>query len=302
MSVSEGPLEKPPRVKSGIYSDGHPLDTVHYLESKLILKPDRFVAPATFHDFGKLVRGAAETLDIDFSIEGFNDLGPRIREVVFVDTKDFSLYNNAFILRRRIVYEDGFPVGNPEIVFKFRHPDLQTAAEMDVRPNILGEYLIKFKTEALPLKNKIGGYRLLYSHNVQFELLREMHRASMPELAELFPALSRLKRSTKRVDLVNHTIVEEVLQDLGVLDFGKGVTAKANAMLWRQRGDHKLLIGEFAFECKFKRFDDLHEKALERVRRFFILLQETANDWISLGTTKTGIVYCLKGNPPQSHE
>jgi len=154
----------------------------------------------------------------------------------------------------------------------------------------------------LPLKEKLGGYRLLYSHNVEFELQGEMQRTSMANLAEFFPALSKLKKSAKKVDLVNHTIVEEVLQDLGVLDFGKGVTAKSNAALWRERGDHKLLIGEFAFECKFKRRDDLHEKALKKVKRFFILLQDVAGDWISLGTTKTGIVYRLKGNPPQSHE
>ena len=302
MAGQDAQLEQAGRVKPGTYSDGHPLDAVHYLESKIILKPDRFVAPPTFRDFGKLVRQAAEKLDIDFSIADFKELRPRIREVIFLDTKDFSLYNNSFILRRRITYKDGFPVGNPEIVFKFRHPDLQTAAEMDVRPNILSDYEVKFKTEALPLKDKLGGCRLLYSHNVQFELQQDMHSTSIAALAEFFPALSILKKSAKKVALVNHTIVEEVLQDLGVLDFGKGVTAKSNAALWRERGDHKLLIGEFAFECKFKRFDDLHEKALDRVRRFFILLQEIAGDWISLGTTKTGIVYRLKGNPPQSHE
>jgi hypothetical protein len=302
MAKKEGQIPKTPQVKPGAYSDGHPLDTVHYLESKLILKPDRFVAPPTFRDFGKLVRKAAEKLDIGYSTSGFKNLRPRIREVIFLDTKDFSLYNNSFILRRRIAYVDGFPVGNPEIVFKFRHPDLQTAAEMDVRPNIMGEYLIKFKAEALPLKDKLGGSRLLYSHNVEFELQREMHSTSIAALAEFFPALSKLKKSSKKVDLVNHTIVEEVLQDLGILDFGKGVTAKANAALWRERGDHKLLIGEFAFECKFKRREDLVDKSLEKVRRFFLLLQEIAKDWISLGTTKTGIVYRLKGNPPQSHE
>jgi hypothetical protein len=302
MAGQDAQLEQAGRVKPGTYSDGHPLDAVHYLESKIILKPDRFVAPPTFRDFGKLVRQAAEKLDIDFSIADFKELRPRIREVIFLDTKDFSLYNNSFILRRRITYKDGFPVGNPEIVFKFRHPDLQTAAEMDVRPNILSDYEVKFKTEALPLKDKLGGCRLLYSHNVQFELQQDMHSTSIAALAEFFPALSILKKSAKKVALVNHTIVEEVLQDLGVLDFGKGVTAKSNAALWRERGDHKLLIGEFAFECKFKKFDDLHEKALDRVRRFFILLQEIAGDWISLGTTKTGIVYRLKGNPPQSHE
>ncbi len=36
--------------------------------------------------------------------------------------------------------------------------------------------------------------------------------------------------------------------------------------------------------------------------QFFITLQQDVKDWISLGTTKTGMVYRLKGNPPQSHE
>jgi hypothetical protein len=40
--------------------------------------------------------------------------------------------------RWRISYVDGFPVGDPEIVFKFRHPDEQQATAMDVRPKIAG--------------------------------------------------------------------------------------------------------------------------------------------------------------------
>jgi hypothetical protein len=94
---------------------------------------------------------------------------------MFLDTADFRLYNHAFILRRRIRYIDGFPAGDPEIVFKFRHPDVQKAAELDVRPNIAGNYRIKFKAETLPLKDQVGGYRNLFSHNAQFGL------SQMPE-------------------------------------------------------------------------------------------------------------------------
>ena len=36
--------------------------------------------------------------------------------------------------------------------------------------------------------------------------------------------------------------------------------------------------------------------------QFYITLQQDVQDWISLGTTKTGMVYRLKGNAPQSHE
>src|SRR6516162_534235 len=122
---------------------------------------------------------------------------PRFEKCSFLDTSDFRLYNHAFILRRRIRYQDGFPTGDPEIVFKFRHPDLQTAADLDVRPNIAGNYRIKFKAEALPLKDQVGGYRMLFSHNSQFPLsqMPEGDQASMTLLARIFPALAPLKTS-----------------------------------------------------------------------------------------------------------
>jgi hypothetical protein len=41
---------------------------------------------------------------------------------------------------------------------------------------------------------------------------------------------------------------------------------------------------------------------MDRCRQFFIGLQQSGRDWLSLGTTKTGLVYRLKGNPPRSHE
>jgi len=291
-------------LKQGQYSDGSPLDEVHYLECKLILKPDRFTAAKVFFDYGKLVARTAKEFGIGSITKGVV-LKPKIREALFLDTADFRLYNHAFILRRRIIYEDGFPTGEPEIVFKFRHPDMQRAAELDVRPNIAGSYRIKFKAEALPLKDQVGGYRLLFSHNVQFPLSQtaEGDRTSMRTLVRAFPALAALKISgTGRVELVNQTIVEEVLQDLGVLDFGKGVTADSNIAIWRERGTHHPLCGEFAFQAKFKQQDELHEKAMDRCRQFFIALQRSGRDWLSLGTTKTGLVYRLKDNPPQSHE
>ena len=294
-----------PDLHQGKYSDGHPLDDVHYLECKIILKPDRFTSRQGFVDFAKLARRAAEKADVDLSTDHLDGQRPEIREVVFLDTADFRLYNNAFILRRRISYEDGFPVGDPEVVFKFRHPDMQKAAELDVRPRIPGVHRIKFKAETLPLKDKVGGMRVLYSHNVEFGMsqLKESDRAALSALVRLFPCLAPLKGSGgDMVELVNQTIVEEVLLDLGKLDFGKGVTAKSNAALWRQRGDHMPLVGEYAFQAKFDRRDELHPKVQRRCEDFFIGLQNIAHDWVSVGTTKTGVVYRLKGNPPQAHE
>jgi hypothetical protein len=293
-----------PDLKQGHYSDGGPLDDVQYIECKLILKPDRFTAAKVFFQYGKLVAQTAKEFGIGFIDKGVV-LKPQIREVLFLDTADFRLYNHAFILRRRSAYENGFPVEDPEIVLKFRHPDMQKAAELDVRPNISGNYRIKFKAEALPLKDRVGGYRLLFSHNAQFPLSQvpESDNTSMAALARALPALAPLKISdADKVELVNQTIVEEVLQDLGTLDFGKGVTADSNIAIWRERGTHHPMCGEFAFQAKFKRRDELHQKAMDRCRQFFIALQQSGRDWLYLGTTKTGLVYRLKGNPPQSHE
>jgi hypothetical protein len=294
-----------PELAPRSYSDGHPLDEVRYLECKIILKPDRFTSPKSFLDFAKLVRPVADAADVGVSTSHLAGQRPQIREVVFLDTADFRLYNHAFILRRRVAYEDGFPVGEPEVVFKFRHPELQTAAALDVRPKIPGMYRIKFKAEALPLRDRIGGFRLLFSHNAEFELsqLHERDRGSLATYVHLFPCLAPLRRSRgDRIDLVNQTIVEEVQVDLGKLDFGKGVIAKSDAALWRQRGDHRPLVGEYSFQARFERGNELHDRVRQRLETFFVSLQKAARAWISLGTTKTGIVYHLKGNRPQSHE
>ncbi len=289
----------------GTYTDGHPLDSVQYMEAKIILKPDRFVSVDSFRDFGKLVQRTAKNLKVGFITDPKVGRRPDIREIVFMDTPDFRLYNNAFILRRRVTYVDGFPVGDPEVVFKFRHQDEMTAAKVDVRPNIAGKYQIKFKAEALPLKDSVGGFRILYSHNCQFGLsqMHEGDKFGMWGLAHVFPSLAVLKKSEdEEVKLVNESIVEEVLLELGDLDFGKGVEGHCNVALWRSRGDHAPLVGEFAYQLKFTRGDEGHDKPKRLSEQFFISLQQDVKDWVSLGTTKTGMVYRLKGNAPQSHE
>src|SRR5271168_1602261 len=161
-TASKGPGTAAAAVVAGD-ADGTPLDRVQYLEAKLILKPDRFTSVQSFRDFGKIVQRKAKKVGIGFIEDREAGLRPEVREIIFGDTPDFRLYNNAFILRRRISYVDGFPVGDPEIVFKFRHPDEQKASALDVRPKIAGKYQIKFKAEVLPLKDQVGGYRILYS-------------------------------------------------------------------------------------------------------------------------------------------
>src|SRR5262245_59328061 len=99
-------MQKSLAIRQGKYSDGHPLDDVHYLECKIILKPDRFTSLKSFLEFAKPMRHAADETEVGLSTAHLAGQTPHIREVVFLDTNDFRLYKNAFILRRRICYED----------------------------------------------------------------------------------------------------------------------------------------------------------------------------------------------------
>jgi len=286
-------------------ADARALDRVQYLEAKLILKPDRFTSVKAFRDFRKIVRKTAKEAGAKFTQAKKRDMELHVREVVFLDTSDYALYSNAFILRRRITYVDGFPSGDPEIVLKFRHTDEETAAGVDVHPRIAGKYQIKFKAEILPLKDRVGGYRILYSHNCQFGLSQclDEDKASIKTLDKVFPALTALNRaSEERVKLVNEGIVEEVLLPLGTLDFGKGLVAKCDISLWRTRGEHMPLVGEFAFQAKFDSKEQVAQKQRDRAAKFYISLQHELEEWLALGVTKTAMVYRLKASGMNAHE
>jgi hypothetical protein len=299
------PRRHVPEITSGVYRDGHPLHQLGYLQVKLILRGSCFTSSHDLRNFSRFVAQAAHKTGVGFDSSGADTASPRIREVLFLDTPDFLLYRNAFILRRRFEYEDGFLVGDPEIVFKYRHPNLQKAADVDVRPQMAGDYRVKFKAQALPLKRRLGGFRMLFSHNIQFPLsaVRQVDRRSMATVLEVLPALRVLKPpKSGRIELVNNAAVEEILVTLGHLRFGKHAGAKASVSLWRTRGDLQQLVGEFSFQLRLRQSGQLPDKVVRRCEKFFVELQRGTSKWIAPGTTKTGTVYGLTAHAPRSHE
>ena len=76
-------------------------------------------------------------------------------------------------------------------------------------------------------------------------VMSSLGHMSLPELTQIFPALSVIASDdgADDVSLVNQTIVEELLQDICLLDFGHHTAATANLGLWRSRGDHHAFAG-----------------------------------------------------------
>jgi hypothetical protein len=294
-------MAKSPKAASSPVSDGHPSDSVQYREYKLILRPDRFTSPEGLHEFGKLVRSAAKKEGVGVArtqAAGENLL----REIVFYDTPAFDLYEGAFILRQRAQHRDGWPVGDSELTLKFRHPELDAAAKIDVRPATEHAFRIKFKEEVLPPTGRAAGMRSLYSHNVVLTLPPDHLQKDVERAARVFPTLRDLLARAKPLEVVQRARITEVLDEVGVLDFGHGLTAKATVALWRTGVVGPSLVGELAYQCKFQRDEDVHVKARKRADALYARLQSAARDWLALGVTKTRVVYGLGKTAPRHHE
>ncbi len=266
------------------------MDDIHYLEYKILLRAERFFDPHQFEVYWKKITHIAADLGVGV-VTNKDAFKRHVREVLFYDTPDYQLYRNAFILRRRTFYTDGWPDPAHELTFKFRHKDLATAAAIDVTPHLSGKAEIKFKEELLPLRTGLGGMRSLFSHNCVLLTPGLVLDEGLDRVAGVFPALSQVCAVHQPVSLVNNLAVEEVEVDVGHFDFGHGMAAKATIAVWRDRKTETSLVGEFAFQAKFDRYDDLHRKSKHRAETFFIELQNQAPEWVQLGTTKTALVY-----------
>jgi hypothetical protein len=276
------------------------MDDIHYREYKVLLQPNQFSDPSRFEEYWHALCRIAETCGVGAATNK-NAFHRLIREVLFYDTNRFDLYKNAFILRKRTFYVNGWPAPDHELTVKFRHPDRDAANAVDVTPHLVGHGDIKFKEEILPLKNELGGMRSLYSHNCVLTSPNIMLNQGLEDITRIFPAMNGIDVAPKtRIELVNNVAVEELQVDAGAFDFGHGYEAKATIALWRNRASEISLVGEFAYQAKFRNYDDIHRKAMGCSEDFFRAVQTQASAWVLIGTTKTAVIYGL-GTTPVSH-
>jgi hypothetical protein len=268
-------------------------DVVHYREYKILLQADRFTSKRCFLEFWEDASKTLKKLGLKVDVDK-HAFDSQVREVLFYDTPQFDLYNHHFILRKRTFYDQGWPRQDHELTFKFRDPELEAAAAVDVRPQLGGHEEIKFKEEILLARDRLGSMRTVYSHGcVLISPEIELERG-IEDIARAFPTLKRIKAAPKaKLELVNNIAVEEVQNTIGMIHFHHHFKGKATIAIWRNRGLEKSLSGEFAFQCKFDRLQDVDKEALELSEEFYKKVQLDCAEWIMLGTTKTAMVYGL---------
>ena len=277
-------------------------DVVHYREYKILLQPDRFTSKHGFDEFWRQASHTLKKLNLKVDIED-HAFDSQVREVLFYDTPEFDLYNNHFILRKRTFYDQGWPRPDHELTFKYRAPELEAAAAVDVRPQLGGYQQIKFKEELLLERDHLGGMRSVYSHGcVLISPNIELDRG-IDDIARAFPTLKKMDISPRtKMMLVNSVAVEEVQNTIGMIHFGHHFKGKTTIAIWRHRALEKSLSGEFAFQCKFERLDEVNRESLELSEEFYKRVQLDCAEWVKLGTTKTAMVYGLGSAPVNNHE
>ena len=126
---------------------------------------------------------------------------------------------------------------------------------------------------------------------------------SFESITQVFPALLQTGAKTKTLlSIVDGAAIEEILVNFDETDFGSKVTAKAMLAIWRNRMAQEHLVGEYSYQIKFSGLDGFHGKPRELSEAFFLRLQEDAQDWLHIGTTKTAMVYGLGKTPVTNTE
>ena len=279
----------------------HP-DVIQYCEYKLLLSADHFSRTQQFHKFWKITRRVAKSLDIEIAKRG-KEMETHLREVIFFDTPKFRLYNNGFILRRRTFYRQGLPQPEHELTLKFRHGDFDQAVAVDVRPLLPCINVVKFKEEILLPYDKLDGMRTIYSHGCELDTHNTIMTQSFEAICQVFPALQRTGAKAKTaLSVVNGVAIEEILVNLGELNFGGKLAAKASLAIWRNRMTQEHFIGEYSYQIKFPSPDMFRGKPRELADQFYLGVQSEAAEWIQPGTTKTAMIYRMGKTPVANRE
>ena len=137
---------------------------------------------------------------MDFIPDAEAGLRPNIREILFLDTTRLPLVPTmpSFFADGSLTWTVSLWVTQrsfSNIVIRMRRC---SSGGRCFAQRYLEKYRIKFKAEALPLKDRIPRLlpRVLYSHNCVFGLsqVHDADRTSMRTLVRIFPALGILKR------------------------------------------------------------------------------------------------------------
>jgi hypothetical protein len=265
------------------------------MEFKMLLSPEFFDSEKQgVSEFWELVHRTAkhQGLDVEDS-----SLDPSTRYIAYLDTPDFALNRQGYILRMR--QNDSIDLirgqcDKVELVLKFRSPDRELSASKDVSAAEGLEEKSKFEKDVVSGKDSL---RDIFSKSSKIEV-QGCPGETLGDYAELYPPLEKLGiSSSTSVSEVNDRRVKESLFKPGTLKLADGVKSTASIVLWSDQdpapGEQEPFIAEFCFN--FSADEDVKPgqmvQAESAARSFMAALRRNASAWAYEGGTKTELIY-----------
>jgi hypothetical protein len=208
---------------------------------------------------------------------------PKRRQVVFLDTPDFSIYLNGLIFRQRTDLD----LKLTEYTLKSRSPDRYLAGSANIQPNDEHESEIKLEEDIS------APFQVRFSHSGKCSGPLESPK-TLGEASQMFPGLGELNRDGQicspdiKIKPVNAmTACERVIKG-PKLTIGN-VIAESAIIFWSNGKEGRPMVAEFSF-----RYSDKTENySGETVKTAKILFESMQRlDWfLPDGKPKTQFVY-----------
>ena len=221
----------------------HPNRPVVAREYKLILNHLEFAERENaIESFTNSIKTRLEVLATsDNNVRFLEDRDDKKRKVWYLDTNDFKIRDNKFLLRIRMKKD-----GDYETSLKCRAPDRYIATSYDLSS---GRKKVKSKFE----EDIIAPFASNFSLSATFETKYEPRIESMGDLVSIFPGLGVLKiDNNENLTKVKDFEAREISCQIGKIDFGSKLSgAETSLEFWYLPGEVKNqppLIVEFTFD------------------------------------------------------
>ncbi|HEY1428114.1 MAG TPA: hypothetical protein VGF18_00945 [Candidatus Tumulicola sp.] len=268
---------------------------VTHREFKLLLKPKSFLTRRAVMDFNGILQDATEKLGVHY--DPVESLDSQLRIVQFYDTAAEDLRKNKLIFRIRQIRQGGWPDDSWELTFKCRADDYEKAAGFDTDSTLTQLQRKKFKQELVRGETP-GSMNSIYSNNVIVQYPEIAADAPLSRLADALPHLKTIGLDLNQtMSIVAGAKVFELQCDLGMLNFGHGVSAKATLAVWARPVPDRFdpFVAEFGFSTHVINNDEKEAKGQRAADEYFKALQVPLHSYLFDGTTKTALIYGDEG-------
>lgn len=259
-------------------------------ECKMLLLAGKFSdQKAAMDNFWHIVEGAGSELGVKVKKSDTAGGENTLREVSFIDTKDFDLYKKGYMLRRRVEN------GETGLTLKFRNPDPAVSSNAAVEPGAGYDGKTSFEEDVVVKENAL---ERVFSKSGKTSVGQDP-APSIGAWAAVYPGLAKLGLSEKtQLCAVNGVSIEESNFDYGTIYLTKNIKADASFAVWRLKGASDVFIAEFSYKYKFKNSPSEEELLLAHHAsdKLLVAIRNGAKSWFAAGMTKTGLVYKFNAN------